>query len=250
MLKAPKHSKAPSSKFSLQRKERIEFAYRWMLEHYGHQGWWPVICECEGRGYHPTQFNFPISEQGRFEICVGAILTQNTAWTNVEKAIQNLGANKLLNASRLLACEDETLAMLIRPAGYFNQKAKSLKAIAQWFMDVDCRFIEAQEIPDRKCLLSVRGIGPETADSILLYAFNVLTFVVDAYTRRIFEALSVIASEWTYEEIRSLFMRSIPADLQVYQEFHALIVEHAKHWYRGTCIESCPLRTALTPKKE
>ena len=191
-----------------------------------------MTCEVTGLGYHPCNDAIPRTAQGRFEICLGAILTQNTAWRNVEKALQNIMRKDSLDAMSILNCEATALIAMIRPAGYFNQKAKSVQAIAEWFCAVDPLYQVQQQIPDRTQLLSVRGVGPETADSILLYAYSAPTFVVDAYTRRIFSSLEVVESTWSYEQIRSLFMRALPADVPLLQECHALIVEHAKRFFQ------------------
>ena len=226
-----------------------------MAETYGPQGWWPVQCErkhfanpqghCEMDGYHPGEFEFPRTRQGRWEICCGALLTQNTAWTNVRKALGGLRERGITTPERLLSTHVQTLRSVIRPAGYFNQKSGYLRAVAEWFVSNDstlCRIERSRAHLEmwRPELLGVRGVGPETADSILLYAYALPTFVVDAYTRRVFERLELVGPGWNYERIRALLeaaleRKSVAATVQSWQEAHALIVEHAKrHHARGT----------------
>ena len=203
--------------------------YRALLKEHGPQGWWPLL-GVRGtnptktgslRGYHPGDFTYPRNAGQRFEICVGAILTQNTAWPNVEKALLRLKAVKALSAAALLGLPEKELAAHIRPAGYFNQKAKKLKVFAHFFQGLRGR------TPTRDELLSLWGIGPETADSILLYAYRVPTFVVDAYTRRVLLSAGM-TRETCYDALKALFERSLPRDAALYQEFHALLVEHGK----------------------
>jgi len=219
---------------------------------YGPQGWWPLL-ELEGsvgrnptktgsiRGYHPGDYSYPQTQAQRFEICVGAILTQNTAWPNVEKALRSLKQKRLLSPAAIIKAEPAELGEAIRPAGYFNQKAKKLKAFAEFYMGL-WQSVPQRKSPKREELLSVWGIGPETADSMLLYAFKEPSFVVDAYTRRIFSNLGLIKADWKYDQIKLLFEDSIRPDFKIYQEFHALIVEHAKrHYGRGSDLRLCPL---------
>jgi len=197
-----------------------------MFEAYGPQHWWP--------GDSP------------FEIIMGAILTQNTNWTNVEKAISNLKEAGLLNPRGLNHIDKDQLAELIRPSGYFNIKAKRLKAFMAFLFrhfkgDLDAMFsLNLTEI--RKALLEVKGIGPETADSILLYAGNYPAFVVDAYTKRIFSRLAILHEEHTYHQIQDYFMAHLEEDVQLYNEYHALIVRHGKeHCKTKPLCKECPL---------
>lgn len=207
--------------------------YYEFLKEYSPQGWWPLLDlhTAKGKdqgtnptktgsikGYHPGDYSYPKTEKQQFEICIGAILTQNTAWQNVEKALVNLNVAGILSPEAILKTDSSKLAALIKPAGYFNQKAKKLKEFATFFIALN------GNAPSREQLLEVWGIGPETADSILLYAYKVPTFVVDAYTRRIFKYDKSIS----YDQIKSDFEKSIPQDYKIYQEYHALIVEHAK----------------------
>ncbi len=186
--------------------------YHVLLAHYGPQHWWP--------GETP------------FEVMVGAILTQNTNWQNVEKAIVNLKKAGVLSAKAIHEMPEPELAELIRPSGYFNIKAKRLKAFIGYFMaryggsikrmkGVDCGVL-------REEVLAVNGIGPETADSILLYALGCPTFVVDAYTKRIFSRHGFIPETADYHEVQKYFTDRLPKDVQLYNEYHALIVRLAK----------------------
>jgi endonuclease-3 related protein len=177
--------------------------YSLLLKVLGPQKWWPL------RGdFSPANW----------EICVGAVLTQNTSWKNVEKALENLEQASILSREDILKTTPETLAQTIRPAGYFNQKARKLKELASFNGE-----------PTREGLLSLWGIGKETADSILLYAYNKPYFVIDAYTRRVFSRLGLIKGDEGYDELRLLFEKSIPRDVGLYKEYHALIVNLGKN---------------------
>jgi len=213
--------------------------YKILLEEYGPQGWWPIIRyddvnlshkktvspekAHEFRGYHPGDYSYPHNDSQRFEIICGAILTQNTNWNNVEKALHNLAAVHLLEDIAIINADIDDVKDAIRPAGYFNQKAERLKIMAEFFMQLNGR------IPTRKELLDLKGVGPETADSILLYAYHVPIFVVDSYTRRLLLKLEIIDSYASYDEIQKLFHSNLEEDYKLYQEFHALIVESAKN---------------------
>ena len=194
---------------------------------FGPQGWWP------GRT--------------RFEIIIGAILTRNTAWTNVEKAITNLRSKKALNPERMRALAHDELAGLIRPAGYFNIKAKRLRHFLDHLFanhkgSLD-KLFKQETTRLRAELLSINGIGPETADSILLYAGDHPEFVVDAYTKRILERHPVIDGKAEYEDVKALFMQNLPKDIRLFNEYHALIVRTGKDFCRPReprCGE-CPL---------
>ena len=212
---------------------RINTIYSLLLKEYGPQGWWPLL-SCNGvnptktgsmEGYHPAVYSYPRTESERFEICVGAILTQNTAWPNVEKALSNLKKARVLSSKKIQSISTDDLSDLIRPAGYFNQKSRYLKNTAEFFEETK------GSTPSRNDLLSVKGIGEETADSILLYAFSVPSFVIDAYTRRIFGHLGLIDPKSSYRHIQKQFEEALPRDVVIYQEYHALIVEHAKRHY-------------------
>jgi endonuclease-3 related protein len=188
--------------------------YRRLLHQHGPQAWWPG--------------------ETVFEVMVGAVLTQNNAWTNVERALARLKQAHCLSAAAILACPPRRLAALIRPAGYFNIKARRLKHFCVWYRDNGevrrLRYWPTARL--RAGLLSVNGVGAETADDILLYAFNRPVFIVDAYTRRLFARLGEIAGTEAYEEIRARFERRLAADTALYKEYHALIVMHGKHLCR------------------
>jgi len=155
---------------------------------------------------------------------MGAILTQNTAWTQVEKALINLFKAKINTPEKILETDEKTVATLIIPAGYRNQKAKYLKNIAEWFID-NYRLKE----PSRDNLLQVKGVGRETADSILLYAFHLPTFVIDTYTKRTLAALKIFDEKTPYETLRLWFMENLELSVPLFQEYHALFVELGKH---------------------
>lgn len=186
-----------------------------------------------------------------FEVIVGAILTQNTSWTNVERAIVNLRAAKMLTPAALASARTPRLAKLIRSSGYFRQKALKLKAFVA-FLERDYggslkRMFATPTAELREKLLAVHGIGRETADSILLYSGNHPVFVVDAYTHRILERHGITGGKPDYERVRALFESALPRDAQLYNEFHALVVNVGKNWCRKReprCTE-CPLRDLL-----
>lgn len=186
-----------------------------------------------------------------FEVIVGAILTQSTAWANVERAIANLRAARLLTPSAMFRVPTPRLAELVRPSGYFRQKAKKLKAFVR-FLHVRYggslrRMFQTPTSELRDALLSVHGIGPETADSILLYAGKHPVFVVDAYTHRIFGRHGITDGKPEYEPVRALIESSIPQRPELFNEFHALIVNTGKNWCRKSAprCEGCPLRPLL-----
>jgi endonuclease III related protein len=186
-----------------------------------------------------------------FEIIVGAILTQNTSWSNVEIAIRNLRREKLLTPRAIEDVSLARLARLVRSSGYFRQKAKKLKCFVGFLRSEYggsiARMFRTPTAVLRERLLSVHGIGPETADSILLYAGKHPVFVVDAYTRRLLERHQLAMPTQGYEEIRQLFERSLPGDAALYNEFHALIVRTGKEYCRTRnprCSE-CPLHSFL-----
>ncbi len=200
--------------------------YQSLLDQYGPRHWWP--------GDSP------------FEVMVGAVLTQNTNWTNVEKALERLKNAECLSADKMNRLTHDQLADLIRPAGYFNIKAKRLKNLLSWFCDQYDGQMAALENHSvsrlREELLEINGIGRETADSIILYAFNKPSFVVDTYTHRIFTRHGLIAQDDGYEEIKDFFERHLEEDLHLYNEYHALIVEVGKHHCKPKpkC-DGCPL---------
>ncbi len=186
-----------------------------------------------------------------FEVIVGAILTQNTAWVNVERAIGNLRRERLLTPRALERAPMTKLARLVRPSGYFRQKAKKLKAFVRFlrreYAGSLAKMFRRPTGELRERLLAVHGIGPETADSILLYAGNHPVFVVDAYTKRILARHALAGEKMGYEEIRELFESHLRRDTTLYNEFHALLVNVGKNWCRTKaprCSE-CPLHPFL-----
>jgi endonuclease-3 related protein len=224
--------------------------YHILLKKFGHLHWWPM-----DHDYHKDNRSDP-----RFEVIIGAILTQNTAWSNVEKAIENLKRNTMLNIKNIVQIDELKLQEMIRPSGYFRQKALRLKTCANHFETQYNGNFDAffnRDINDiRMELLSLNGIGPETADSILLYAGHLPVFVVDAYTKRLCKRLPLNTLE-SYDEIQKYFEKKLkdenPPDtiVSVYNELHALIVILAKEYCRQKprC-KGCPLENHCVYRKE
>ncbi len=211
----------------LSKPQQLHDIYACLCAAFGPQHWWP--------GETP------------FEVMVGAILTQSAAWTNVEKAIANLKAAGALSPEAIRSMPEEELARLVRPSGYFNAKAKKLKALVAWLgrYGDDLAQAFAGDLAEKRAeLLAVHGVGPETADSILLYAAQKPTFVVDAYTRRVLGRLGLMPEAAGYEACRALFMRHLAPSEAHYNEYHALFVRLGKDICRKgqpRCQE-CPLR--------
>lgn len=202
--------------------------YELLYKRYGPQHWWP--------GWT------------RFEIIVGAILTQNTNWANVEKAIANLKSAGCLTAQRLYRMDTSELAKLILPAGYYNIKASRLKNFLDWLFDnygSDLGALEGLSADGlRQELLSIKGIGAETADSIVLYAFDKPVFVVDTYTCRVLGRHSLIAEGADYEQVREYFESNLPGDVKLFNEYHALLVRAGKEYCRPKArCKGCPLES-------
>ena len=197
--------------------------FKTLQEYYGEQHWWP----CQSGE--------------RWEIITGAILTQNTVWTNVEKAIGNLLVAGVMSPQSILATPDDKLQELIRPAGFFKQKCAYLKAMAAFMLEREEEFLRSDDVwALRKQLLAVKGVGRETADSILLYAFNKPIFVIDAYTRRVAERHLGLDGSGHYDTLQKTFMDALPPDTAVYNEYHALIVALCKESCRKSgCGEIC-----------
>lgn len=198
--------------------------YHKLSDYYGEQAWWPA--------------------DDSFEILLGAILTQNTAWSNVEKAIANLKRHGLCDSEALAAIEVSELAPIIRPSGYFNQKAERLIRFSRWYLEQGGFLALRSMEPDRlrRLLLNVNGIGDETADDMLLYAFAKPCFVIDAYTRRLFSRLGLLADKLSYARLQLEFHRALDDDVELYQQYHALIVSHAKqHCRKNPRCQGCPL---------
>ncbi len=201
--------------------------YRDLLAHYGPRHWWPADTP--------------------FEVMVGAVLTQNTSWTNVERALDRLREVVALEPQAMARLPVDVLADALRPAGYYNVKERRLRALCQWVVDRGgmeaLHGLETQAL--RAALLCVHGVGPETADDIVLYAFGRPVFVIDAYTRRLFARLGYAQGEETYEDLRMRFERALPRDAALYNEYHALIVEHAKTTCRTKPVcDACVLQAS------
>ncbi len=206
---------------------RLLDVYERLYASYGPQRWWP--------GDSP------------FEVIVGAVLTQSAAWVNVEKAIANLKAAGAMTPEAIFSLPEDALALLVRPSGYFNAKARKLKAFLALLFERfggDLDRLLACPLEDlRPLLLSTYGIGPETADSILLYAAAKPIFVIDAYTQRVFSRLNIAPTRDTYDAWQALFMEHLPADAALFNEYHALIVRHGKDVCRKRSLcGACPLR--------
>ncbi len=208
-------------------------AFELLLKGFGPQHWWP--------GETP------------FEVMVGAVLTQNTAWRNVEKAIANLKKADVLDPFKMHSLNPMDLAELIRPTGFYNLKEKRLRNLLHllgYSFDGNPESMgNMPTYPLRKILLSMPGIGPETADSILLYALEKPVFVVDAYTKRVMDNMNIAEEGVGYHEVQSIFMENLPADVALFNEFHALFVKLAKDNCRkkAPLCPSCPL-VSLCPK--
>jgi endonuclease-3 related protein len=223
----------------------IILIYEKLMAHYGPQGWWPLIDRSSAPMkclYLPEFSTMPLSSTQRFEICVGAILTQNTNWSNAEKALVNLLEAQTLEPAALCEMAAEEIAGLIQPSGYFNQKAKKLQIFSKFFL--------TNPPADRELFLSQWGLGPETVDDMLLYAYNQPIFVVDLYTKRLFSRLGFCSESITYHELQSLITKGLPKDILVYKELHALIVKNAKeHCSKKPSCAGCPLGS-LCPTAE
>lgn len=207
-------------------KQRLLKTYERLYRAFGPQHWWP--------GETP------------FEVAVGAILTQNTNWGNVEKAIENLKRERSLSAKAIYKMPLNRLASLIKPAGYFNIKAKRLKAFIDFLIneyDGSMKKMEKEDLETlRVKLLNVNGIGPETADSILLYALEKPIFVIDTYTKRVLSRHKIIGHEEPYEKFQALFHTSLKNDVQFFNEYHALFVRLGKTYCKTKPIcGGCPL---------
>ncbi len=209
----------------------IYHIYLTLYKAFGPQHWWPA--------------------ESPFEVIMGAILTQNTAWVNVEKALTNLKEAKIFNPQSLYQTDLETLSLLIRPAGYYNQKARKINNFLHFFFssyrgELSCMWQESLKILRDK-MLKVRGIGEETADSILLYAGGKPIFVVDAYTMRVVKRHQLVEEKAYYGEVQQLFMRNLPRITELYNEYHALLVRIGKEFCgkREPLCQLCPLRGYL-----
>ncbi len=220
------------------------------MKAFGPQGWWPVTPRgAAAPAYVPGRYGAP-ADAGAFEICAGAVLTQNTAWTNVEKALAAMRAAGLTTPEAVAACPEGRLAAAVRSSGYYRQKAARLKefcaralhehqeGLAAWFAAAGAAELRAE-------LLSYKGVGPETADSMALYAAAKPCFVIDAYTRRAGERYG-LARGLSYDGWKALFEAALPPDVKMYNEYHALLVRLGKDFCRKTkpLCAACPLGPA------
>ena len=210
--------------------ERLSEIYELLLEAYGPQHWWPA--------------------ESPLEVLVGAVLTQNTNWQGVEKAMASLKLHNLLNSHKLQAIPTEDLARLIKPAGYYNLKAHRLKNLIAFVTEAYSGDLETMGQAEtdrlRKELLAVNGVGPETADSILLYALEKPVFVVDTYTYRIMSRHGLVGEEVSYDELQQLFIQHLPVEVKLFNEYHALLVRVGKlHCRRQPHCQGCPLEPLL-----
>ena len=210
-------------------KELLLEIYARLRRHFGYRNWWPGETE--------------------FEIILGAILTQNTSWKNVEKALDNLKKQGLLEPEKLRKVEQSKLEELIKPSGYYRQKAERIQRFLDFFfappVNGKIELLKALPLKKlRKMLLEIKGIGPETADSILLYALNKPIFVVDAYTKRIFSRLRLVKENISYDELREFFEKNLPRSVKLYNDYHAQLVELGKNYCKKIpdC-SACPLRS-------
>ena len=207
--------------------------YHKLYKAYGPQQWWPA--------------------DSSFEMMIGAILTQSSSWNNVEKAIDNLKVAEMLDAELIAASEHAHLAEIIRPSGFFNQKAERLQRFAQFYLQHgQTNGLKTWALTKlRQALLAINGIGPETADSMLLYGLEKPVFVVDAYSCRIFSRLGLVPEKIRYENLQLFFQQQLSTDLILFQEYHALIVAHAKlHCRVKPLCENCPLLSSCKRAKD
>ena len=220
----------------------INLIYSKLYSHFGPQYWWPTTKDDDiVPKYHKKIIH---NEKQKLEICFGAILTQNTNWKNVEKAIVQLNKNQLININKIIKINNKKLANIIRSSGYHNQKAIKLKNFCSFLYNnyngnIE-KFFKNNIVKIRNELLSINGIGPETADSIILYAAKKPVFVVDAYTKRIMNRIGF--KENTYDELQNLFMDNLKKKENLFNEYHALLVELGKNVCktRPLC-QNCPL---------
>jgi endonuclease-3 related protein len=213
---------------------RLLEIYQRLLERFGKQDWWPV-----SNGFSPPEW----------EVCLGAILTQNTNWKNVERALENLKAEKIVTPIDIIKTKTPQLEKAVMPSGFYRQKGRRLQIFADFVLGFGDFRLFSNRVT-REQLINVPGLGPETADSILLYALGRPVFVIDAYTKRIFTRLG-FAKKKRYEEWRLFFESRLPKDVGVYKEFHALIVELAKSSCRPKPLcEDCVLNSHCINNKK
>jgi endonuclease-3 related protein len=232
---------------------QIRDLYEILFEHYGPQGWWPVVSRACEPGYDARGYHRGLYPRGRedmsafFDVVCGAVLTQNTAWKNAEAALIEMRRRRFDTFEKIISARTEDLAEAVRSSGYYNQKAKKLKFLSEVLRNLlpsssgrgisEELSIESSEIL-RERLLDVWGLGPETVDSILLYAYDLPFFVIDAYTRRllgrVFYSTGISELRRGYDVLQKIFHRSLSGSTVIYGEYHALLVRH--------CKESCTVR--------
>ena len=228
--------------------------YSILLSRFGPQGWWPVPSVnlhtgAFNPGYHVGNYDIPIQQKDKFFVIIGTVLTQNTAWKNVESAVRNLLNIRLDTPEKILNCSISTLEDMIRSSGCFRQKAVKLKVISEFI--INGKYLTENRSPVREDLLNTWGIGGETADSILLYAFHRSIFIIDAYTRRIAERVGLISGGGDYETLQKIFETELKGTEELYNEYHALLVKLAKDYCRKTPMcEGCPLESFCEYKKK
>ncbi len=229
-------------------KASVQLVYDKLFKAFGPQGWWPVTPTGESKPRHHAPRESYARDEARFEIMLGAILTQNTAWNNVEKALEKIHEKKLCSPKALSKAPLSLVKKCVRSSGYYNQKAKRVKNLALYVQreyDGDLKKMFSKPAGElREELLTINGVGPETADSIVLYAAGKPVFVVDAYTRRVFTRLGFLEGNESYDEIKALFEEGLPRDAKLFNEYHALVVELGKRIClknKPLCAE-CPLR--------
>lgn len=210
--------------------------YGTLLDEYGYQGWWPLINNSssnfnktgEVKGYHPKEYDYPKNEEEKIEIILGCILMQNTSWLGAYKAIGNINENIGFNISNLVDfvnTKPNEFKQIIKPAGYYNQKCNYILNVLNFYTGL------SGDTPSRKEILEVKGVGNETADTILLFAYKQKEFIVDTYLKRIFINLGYINKNTGYMHIKNLCENNFNGNFEDYQEFHALLDEHAKNYY-------------------
>ncbi len=206
--------------------KRVFDIFNTLFYRYGHQNWWPIVVN--GRCLYLDDYRSRERTADEiFEIMVGSILTQNTSWENAAKAVSKMKENNLMNMESIMAIKIAELASVIKGSGYFNQKSRKIVALVNFLNSVSGGIEAIRSIPlkdARNMLLSVWGIGKETADSILLYGFYFMIFVVDAYTLRIFSRIGVKTAEKGYDALQRHIIKNIDSDTLIYRDFHALLV--------------------------
>lgn len=205
-------------------KPKLIEIYHILLDEFGEQEWWPMK-----KTFRPKEF----------EVATGAILTQNTSWNNVEKSLEKMEQENLTDAKKVGKTNIKKLESAVKSSGFYKQKAKKLKEMAKHSSNKDF-----YKNIIREKLIDIKGIGKETADTILLYACDRLYFVIDSYTRRVFTRLGLIYEKMKYDQIREFFEKNLPNDVYIYKEFHALIVELAKKYCKKNkpLCDECPLK--------